>query len=380
MTTQTSNEQAAPEQQPERDFPRDFPWMRVPTQRGMKPAIGPQGLRLRDIDQGSYAYVPDHWPYKTDMPRGAFPSNQTFLEASYSLYDKCDVWSENAADLYEDAIRDRWSSAMDVPWQALQPYDEIAERAICQVLTEISEASLVGMQILSGWLERISYGFYEVKSYLATEIYDLGRHHEALRKRALANGGGLGLQSPGIYHRAITSSLRLTELIIAQNLVRGLYHLVVLEALRDAANNEADRTLYSLVIRDLWRQIDFAVGHVDYYLKSQPEKHDQLHVWLGRAELLLVAEVQRDTPFNEALILLLGDSVEEGRQRLTELRQRFVAAYLHRLYEAGVYNRLEKLAPEVARYAPEGAATPNSATMAPSFPDPLTRPTTSVTV
>ncbi len=376
MTTQSSNEPVAQAQQPE----RDFAWMRVPTQRGMKPAIGPQGLRLRDIDQGSYAYVPDRWPHKTDMPRGAFPSGQTFLEASYSLYDKCDVWSENAADLYEDAIRDRWSSATDIPWDALQPYDEIAERAICQILTEISEASLVGMQIFSGWLERISYGFYEVKSYLATEIYDLGRHHEALRKRALANGGGLGLQSPGIYHRAITSSMRLTELVIAQNLVRGLYHLIVLDALREAANNDADRTLYALVIRDLWRQIDFAVGHVDYYLKSQPEKHDQLHVWLGRAELLLVAEVQRDTPFNEALILLLGGTVDEGRQRLTELRQRFVAAYLHRLHQAGIYNRLDKLAPEIARYAPEGTATPNTALMTPPFPDPVARAATAMPV
>ena len=353
--------------------------MRVPTQRGMKPAIGPQGLRLRDIDQGSYAYVPDRWPYKTDMPRGAFPASGAFLEASYSLYDKCDVWSENAArslrgrDPRPLVFRDRCAVGRTAAVRRDRGAGHLPDP------TEISEASLVGMQIFSGWLERISYGFYEVKSYLATEIYDLGRHHEALRKRALANGGGLGLQSPGIYHRAITSSMRLTELIIAQNLVRGLYHLVVLEALRTAANNEADRTLYALVIRDLWRQIDFAVGHVDYYLKSQPEKHEQLHVWLGRAELLLVAEVQRDTPFNEALILLLGDSVEEGRQRLTELRQRFVAAYLHRLFAAGVYNRLEKLAPEIARYAPEGAATPSTALMTPGFPDPVARPVAAAT-
>lgn len=371
MTTDAAKQQAempAPEQPV-----RDYPWMRVPTQRNMKPQIGPRGLRIKDIDQGSYAYVPDHWPYKNDLPRGAFPGPHAGLEASYSLYDKADVWSENAADLYEDAIRDRWASALDVPWEQLQPYPEISERAICQILTEFSESALVGLQVFSGWLERISYGFYEVKSFLATEIYDLGRHHEALRKRALANGGGLGVQTPGIYHRAITSSMRLTELVIARNIVQSVFQLVVLQALHEAANNEADRTLFSLVMRDLWRQVDFGVGHVNYYLKSNPGKHDQVHVWLGRAELLLVAEVTHDTPFNEALILLLGDTVEQGRERLAGIRRDFAAAYLHRLYEAGVYDRIERLAPEIKRYLPEDATTPNTVSMMPPIADPLRR-------
>lgn len=373
MTTPAQEAPAANAPAAEKPVP-DFPWMRVPTQRPAKPAIGPQGLRIRDIDQGSYGYVPDVWPYKNDMPRGAFPSGVPTLEASYSLYEKADVWSENAADLYEDAIRDRWSSALDVPWGELQPYPEIAERAICQILTELSEAQLVSLQTFSGWLERISYGYYEVKSFLATQIYDSGRHHEAFRKRALANGGGLGLQSTGIYHRAITSSMRLTELIIAQNIVRSLYQVVVLEKLRGAANNEADRTLYSLIIRDLWRHIDYGTGHVDFYLKAHPEQHEQVHIWLGRAETLLAADVRLDVPFNEALILLLGNTVAEGRRQLEQVRRDFVAAYLHRLYEAGVYSRIERLTPELKRFLPEGAATPNTSTMVPPVPDPLSRP------
>ncbi|MHB8574224.1 MAG: hypothetical protein ACYDCQ_02735 [Dehalococcoidia bacterium] len=366
MTTQA--EQPAAEQPA-----RDFPWMRVPTQRGLKPKIGPRGLRISDIDQGAYGVVPDHWPYKNDHPRGAWPSGVVGLEASYSLYEKAEVWSENAADLYEDAIRDRWASASDVPWEKLEPLPEISERALCQILTEISEASLVCLSVYSGWLEKISYGFYEVKSFLATQIYDSGRHHEALRKRALANGGGLGVESPGIYHRAVTASMRFTELIIAQNLVRDIYYLTVLDALKDAATNEADRTLFSLVMRDLWRHIDFGTGHINFYLKHDPTKLEQVHVWLSRMEFLLTADIRWDTPFNEALILLLGDTVEDGRKKVEELRGRVVAAYLHRLYEAGVFNRVEKLAPEMRRYLPDDAATPNTIEMLPLVPDPLRR-------
>ncbi|HEY8745526.1 MAG TPA: hypothetical protein VIU62_20750 [Chloroflexota bacterium] len=376
MTTDAGSDKSAA---PVTEQPiRDFPWMRVPTERNMKPKIGPQGLRIKDIDQGSYAFVPDHWPYKNDLPRGAFPGTKVGLEASYSLFDKCDVWSENAADLYEDAIRDRWASALDVPWQDLKPYPEIAERAICQILTEFSESALVALQVFSGWLERISYGFYEVKSFLATEIYDCGRHHEAFRKRALANGGGLGVQTPGIYHRAITSSMRLTELVIARNIVQTTFQLVVLSAMRDVANNDADRKLSSLIMRDLWRHLDFGIGHVNFYLKMNPTKHDQVHVWLGRAEALLVAEITHDIPFNEAVILLLGDTVEQGRERSNQLRRDFAAAYLHRLYEAGVYNRLERLVPEIRRYLREDAATPTTIEMLPPVPDPLRREASTV--
>jgi len=359
-----------PEAPPPRPAP-DFSWMRVGTQRNMRPAIGPQGLRLRDIDQGSYGYVPDHWPYRNDHPRGASPGNLAGLEAGYSLYEKWEVWSENAADLYEDAIRDRWTSAADIPWEKLEPQAEITERAFCQVLTELSEASLITLQIYSGWLERISYGFYEVKSFLATQIYDSGRHHEALRKRALANGGGLGMQSPGIFHRAVTSSLRFTELVASQNIVRDVYHLVVLEALRSVVTNDADRTLLSLVIRDLWRHVEFGVGHIDYYLKSNPTKHDQVHTWLGRPEMLLAADLQRDVPFNEAMILLLGDSVAEGRRRWEHVQDDFVAAYLHRLYAAGLYNRAERLYPDFKQRLPEGVGTPITISMEPMMPDPL---------
>src|SRR3712207_4735698 len=87
-------EDLAPVTKPPRPAP-DFAWMRVPTQRGMRPAIGPEGLRLEDVDVGSYGDVPDRWPYRNDMPRGSHPPAQIGLAASYSIFDKTEVWSDN---------------------------------------------------------------------------------------------------------------------------------------------------------------------------------------------------------------------------------------------------------------------------------------------
>src|SRR5262245_29283556 len=274
-------ESLSPAAQPPRPAP-DFAWMRVPTQRGMRPKIGPEGLRLEDIDVGSYGDVPDVWPYRNDMPRGSHPPVNIGLAASYSIYDKVEVWSDNVRVLYEDAIRDRWASATDVPWETLQPYTEHIERAICQICTEMSEQAYVTVQLFSSWLAKISYGFHEVKNFLATLIFDNARHAEAFRKRALANGGGLGVESPGIYHRAPASSMKFTELVITTSLVRASFNLVIIETLKNLASSEAERVLYGNVVRDLRRHIDYAVGHINFFVSRQPHLHDQVHAWLSR--------------------------------------------------------------------------------------------------
>lgn len=364
--------EAEHEPKPQRT-PPDLSWMSVPTQRGMRARPGPDGLRIRDIDQGEYGYVPDHWSHHDDMPRGAHPLPAPLRSASYALYDKTDVWSDNAPDLYEDAIRDRWAAATDIPWASLAPLPEIQERAICQICTEISERSLVIAQTLSGWLEKISYGFYDVKSYLGTQIYDTARHSEAFRKRALANGGGLGVETPGIFHRAVTSALRLSELVVAQNLFLDTYLSIVLQTLEGVAPSDAERTLFRLTRRDLQRHIDYGTGHIAFLLSRLPNEREQVHGWLTRTEMLALAELHRNLPWREALILLLGDTPAQGMQRLEQLDRDFVAAYLNRLADARIYNRAERLNAELKQLLPEGYASPASVSMRPAIPDPLVR-------
>ena len=57
--------------------------------------------------------------------------------------------------------------------------------------------------IIGRWEPEISYGYHEVKLYLATTVFENARAVEVFRKRALSNGGGLGLQSPGWGFRSV---------------------------------------------------------------------------------------------------------------------------------------------------------------------------------
>ena len=154
---------------------------------------------------GTYGDVPEVWTNRTEIARGSFPAGAS-EDMGYTIFDKAIVWADNCVPLYEIAIRDRWISATDLDWARLEPLPTDAERAVCQLMTELSDRAYFESALISGWLPAISYGYLEVKLFLSTVIYDLARHAETFRKRALANGGGLGLQAPTDYSRVAQES------------------------------------------------------------------------------------------------------------------------------------------------------------------------------
>lgn len=312
-------------------------WLNADVER-VKVLPGPDGLTLRRIMVGRYGEVPDHWPHLTDLPRGASSGGPIAFASSYSINEKADVWAENAADLYEQAIQERWPSATAIPWHTLAPLPDELEHAICQVCTYLSEQGYAAQAVVAKWLERIAYGFLEVKSFLATQVFDAGRHCEAFRKRALANGGGLGLESPGFMHRALTDALKWTELTAALDLVRTSITLPMLETLCAYATCEAERTLYTFTIRDLRRWQAYGEAHIAYHLEQRPDRRGQLSYGILRADQGMAGDLVADQPLRDALLIILanGASRAVGEERLRALRERQWQSYLDALDRAGV--------------------------------------------
>jgi hypothetical protein len=199
---------------------------------------------------------------------------------------------------------------------------------------------------LSAWLERISYGFKEVKNFLATYIFDRTRHTEAFRKRALANGGGLGIEGPGIYHRAILGSARFPDLNLAMFL-RALWTKTVCEAIAGRARSEADRQLFSLAARDCGRHVAYQTGFIRYALGKEPEQAASMHFTLIRHEAVFVSNMERDRSFDEALALTLSDDPGEGMKLVGEARRTFAQDYLSLLDGAGLTGRIDRLHPKL---------------------------------
>ena len=143
---------------------------------------GEHGLRIGDLNVGIYGEVPEVWEDQTRRPRGALP-RPGVPPLPYNLRNKHQMWADSAADLYEEAIQRRWIPATDVPWDTLKPLPEDVERAVCQVCTELSQYANTEIEIITYWQDQMSYGYYEVKQFLATATFDCARIIEALRKR-----------------------------------------------------------------------------------------------------------------------------------------------------------------------------------------------------
>jgi hypothetical protein len=330
----------------------DMSWAKVPTERPPRPKIGDEGFTLKLADAGSYGDAPDRWPYENDMPRGAYPTRNTGLPAPYTIYDKYEVWAENSADLYELAIKEQWKPATEISWNSIEALPEHTELALDQVFSNISEQEYNSLQVMGGWFQEISYGYHEVKLYLSTQVFDQARHVEAFRKRALSNGGGLGVQSPGFFNRAVYATFKFSEYVVYVNIIRTSFLLGLCEFSDKLARSQADRQLFDNMANDLRRHLAFGIAHLKNYAQQQPFKRRNIHAWLDRGEMMMAADMKRDKAMREALILAMGDTIVEGKEQLKALRQAQLTKYLRTLEAATVPGR------EVLQTLKEAIETP----------------------
>ena len=68
---------------------------------------------------------------------------------------------------------------------------------------------------------------------------------------------------------------------------------------------------------------------------------------------MMAADLSRDKPLREALILSLGETISEGKVRLKELRQAQLEKYLKTLEAASIYKHGEALAPALQQVIDE---------------------------
>lgn len=313
-----------------------YAWMDVPTEWGIRarPADPEMGLTIGDLNVGTYGDVPDVWNVRSEIARGSYPA-AALQDMGYTIFEKAPIWADCVVPLYEVAIKERWAAATDLNWASLEPLPDDIERAVCQLMTELSDRAYFEGALWSGWLPEMSYGYHEVKFFLSTVIFDLARHAEAFRKRALSNGGGLGLQAPTDYSRSAKESRSFPELC-AMLFVQDSMLLTLFERGDDIAQNELERDLYRFCARDRGRLMQYHVERLKHYLFKHPERRSEQDLYFAKAEDRMLKD-WRDPVVNEPLALLLAggrDKLPDGMARLEELRRRQVSDYVDRLAEA----------------------------------------------
>jgi hypothetical protein len=340
---------------------RSFDWMKNTHQWGTRARPTKGGLTIAAINVGHYGEIPDEWHDESRMPRGAFDLYGTPAVGGYSQRNKVHMWADCAADLYEEAISRRWVPAVEVPWTDAPVLPEDQEIALAQVCTELSQMASVEMEVLSRWLEELSYGYHEVKLFLATEVYESGRHFEMFRKRALVNGGGLQLESAGHMNRILLESRAgWTETVVFLHILRASFQQTLYRFLAAHAPTKADEVLFSRAIQDKARHLAYGMQHVRYAVAHRGDFDEQMQRFLIAPELAMVNE-GRDPVLWEALAVVFGGGVrhmDEGMKVVQQLKQHFVRDYLARLRYTGV-DRSKRIFPELGKWLtpePEAAA------------------------
>lgn len=329
----------------------DLSWMTVATEWNTRARPTKHGLTLEAINIGKYGEVPDIWEHQTELPRGAVPIPGV-ESMGYSIYQKQEVWSDAAAALYEEAIQRRWRPATDVPWTAIEPLADDVERAICQICTHISEKEQMEADVFGRWEPEISYGFHEIKLYLATAIFENARAVDVFRKRALSNGGGMGIQSPGWGFRSVVDARNFTEMSVTQMVLQDSLTLAEYEFCEKYAKNAAEKFIFARAMQDKARHVAYGITHLKYVLLHRPDRRDEMQRYLDRGEGMMLLDDGKDTQTREAFAVYFGggkDKIGEGMKAYRQMRRRHVEQYLARLKWATL-ERGERLAPGLRAY------------------------------
>ena len=175
---------------------------------------------------------------------------------------------------------------------------------------------------------------------------------DVFRKRALANGGGMGLESKGDVNRMILESRGgWTETVLFLHLLRGDLTMTVYRYGEQFAHNDAERVLFARCMQDKARHVAYGLMHLRYALSHQPDKGLVFQRLLNIGERVLERELQ-DPAFRESLAIILGGGIEGARvgmERYARLMGDYVRQYLAHLEWLGVH-RGEAFPAGLARY------------------------------
>lgn len=320
----------------------DLAWMDAnPAGWGHKITHRPGELRLADIDTGYYAQIPERGSSHGSMaPRGCLVPEGTRSLDMYTLNEMSEVWAENAAELYDEAVVRQWNSVTDVPWDKLQKLPDDIEKAVCQMCTGLTEVEFVAGDMPAKWLCRINHDFHEVKLFLATQIMDEARHLDVFRKRALANGGGLMMASPG-QEELLSAILEAPDYTTASALMHVFGEGFVLTLFRQGeflAPTEVEKKIFRLCMQDEARHVAYGVKHLKYFLERHPEREEQIHKILDIGEQAIFALTLEPQTWGPRAILAGGGlaNIELGMMRMAFIYSKQVKEYLNRLKVAGL--------------------------------------------
>ena len=115
----------------------------------------------------------------------------------FHLVDKIEVWSDDAARLYAQAVAAQWDPKTAIPWDAKFDLDDDVEDAVVQLMTYLIENETAALIVPSRFIAQLHPHFRECTGEpLAVQAADEARHIDVFR-RALMKRDHSAFQQSG---------------------------------------------------------------------------------------------------------------------------------------------------------------------------------------
>jgi hypothetical protein len=328
-------------------------WMKTEGSHwGTKVKPSTRGLTYDDINRPRcYGTIPERTEWRNMTPRGSVREpyrDRLPVWSGYKLTEKWDLWADNVCSLYEEAKFRQWNATKDIPWTELEPVCEELEKAACQLATFLTEIEFTAGDFPAKWVAQIPNDFFEIKSFLASQIMDEARHVEVFRKRALAGGGGLLHVCPNFEWagKALLDTPSHTLGSFMLNLLGEGMILSLFRAGEFLARTHVDREIFRLCLQDEARHVAFGTIEMKNYLETHPDPagaRAMLHQYSDMVEPSIESMLVEPMVL-EPLAVLMGGSVGDidlGMDGVAFLWGVIREEYLQRCDRAG-FDRRER--------------------------------------
>jgi TusA-related sulfurtransferase len=182
----------------------------------------------------------------------------------FSLIDKMDLWTDDAARLYARAAAAQWDPATAIEWSAPIEHDDEIEEAIVQVMTYLIENETAALLVPARFLSRLHPHFREVMQVLAIQAADEARHIEVFTRRALLKRSALGLSTIG-GQASLKTLLDEPDFALASFLLsimgEGSF-LILLNFIHRYGPDPVTRSVARLAAQDEARHVAFGLAHL----------------------------------------------------------------------------------------------------------------------
>lgn len=263
-------------------------------------------------------------------------------ESAFRLNQKHEVWTDNAAELYAQAVAAQWNPEQAIDWNAAFELDDEVEDAVAQVMTYMIENENAALVVPARFLGQLHPHFREVQALLAIQVADEARHIEVFTRRLRLRGREPMLSTAG-GQASLKTLLDEADFSVAGFLLSVLGEgtfVSLLNFLHEHAPDPVTRQIARLAARDEARHVAFGMEHLLRRLNLEPEFRTRLvHAVEARNDALSGTSGLNEEVYDALILLAAGaftpSAIATGYARVQALVTDMAEGRLGRLLRLG---------------------------------------------